>query len=142
MESTSVMVGIGGQKGDGQLNLPNLGSNCVYPFKVSGFGAGIQVGVAKIAASGPVKNLTRLEDFPGDYGATEGQATVIGGGGGSSCVSPEQAARDHNKNEVVCPTNPHHPPPPVPEPGTYLLMGSGVLVLAYQFRSRRSPRNV
>ena len=72
MESTSVMVGIGGQKGDGQLNLPNLGSNCVYPFKVGGFGAGIQVGVAKIAASGPVKNLTRLEEFPGTYSATPG----------------------------------------------------------------------
>jgi len=82
MESTSVMVGIGGQKGDGQLNLPNLGSNCVYPFKVGGFGAGIQVGVAKIAASGPVKNLTRLEEFPGTYGATQGvDATVVAGSG-------------------------------------------------------------
>jgi outer membrane immunogenic protein len=82
MESTSVMVGIGGQKGDGQLNLPNLGSNCVYPFKVGGFGAGIQVGVAKIAASGPVKNLTRLEEFPGTYSATQGvDATVVAGSG-------------------------------------------------------------
>jgi outer membrane protein OmpA-like peptidoglycan-associated protein len=82
MESTSVMVGIGGSKGDGQLNLPNLGSNCVYPFKVSGFGGGIQVGVAKIAASGPVKNLTRLEEFPGTYGASQGvDATVIAGSG-------------------------------------------------------------
>jgi outer membrane protein OmpA-like peptidoglycan-associated protein len=82
MESTSVMVGIGGQKGDGQLNLPNLGSNCVYPFKVGGFGAGIQVGVTKIAASGPVKNLTRLDDFPGTYSATQGlDATVVAGSG-------------------------------------------------------------
>ena len=82
MESTSVMIGIGGQKGDGQLNLPNLGSNCVYPFKVSGFGAGIQVGVAKIAASGPVKNLTKLEEFPGTYSATQGvDATVVAGSG-------------------------------------------------------------
>jgi hypothetical protein len=63
MESTSVMVGIGGQKGEGQLNLPNLGSNCVYSFKVSGFGAGIQVGVSKIAASGPVKNLSLVERY-------------------------------------------------------------------------------
>jgi len=81
MESTSVMVGIGGQKGEGQLNLPNLGSNCVYPFKVSGFGAGIQVGVSKIAASGPVKNLTRLEEFPGTYAATQGDATIVAGSG-------------------------------------------------------------
>jgi hypothetical protein len=66
MESTSVMVGIGGQKGDGQLNLPNLGSNCVYPFKVGGFGAGIQVGVSKIAASGPVRKSDKARRVPGD----------------------------------------------------------------------------
>jgi hypothetical protein len=47
------MVGIGGQKGDGQLNLPNLGSNCVYPFKVGGFGAGIQVGVRRLPPPAP-----------------------------------------------------------------------------------------
>ena len=82
MESTSVMVGIGGQKGEGQLNLSNLGSNCVYPFKVSGFGAGIQVGVSKIAASGPVKNLTQLEQFPGTYSVTQGvDATIVAGSG-------------------------------------------------------------
>jgi hypothetical protein len=41
------MVGIGGQSGEGQLTLPNLGTNCVYPFKVAGFGAGVQVGISK-----------------------------------------------------------------------------------------------
>ena len=85
MESTSVMVGIGGQKGEGQLNLPNLGSNCVYPFKVSGFGAGIQVGVSKIAASGAVKNLEKLEQFPGTYSVSQGvDATVVAGSGNIS----------------------------------------------------------
>lgn len=84
IQTTSAMIGIGGQSGAGRLNLPNLGTNCSYTFQVSGFGAGVQVGVSKVSASGPVKNLTRLEDFPGDYGATEGQATVIGGGGGIS----------------------------------------------------------
>jgi hypothetical protein len=84
METSSAMIGVGGQSGDGQLTLPNLGTNCAYPFKVSGFGAGIQVGVSKIAAAGPVQNLSRLEDFPGSYSATTGQATVVAGGGGIS----------------------------------------------------------
>ena len=75
------MAGVGGQSGDGQLHLPNLGTNCDYPFKVSGFGAGIKVGVSKISASGPINNLTKLEDFPGSYTASEGEVTLIGGRG-------------------------------------------------------------
>ena len=84
IESTSFMVGIGGQGGDGQLFLPNLGTNCVYPFNVSGFGAGIQVGVSRISASGPVKNLTKVEDFPGTYMSTQGESTLVAGRGGMS----------------------------------------------------------
>src|SRR5271155_1748364 len=84
IESTSVMLGVGGQSGDGILSLPNLGTNCTYPFQVSGFGAGIQVSVSKVSAAGPVKNLTRLEDFPGQYSTMEGQSTLIAGAGASS----------------------------------------------------------
>ncbi len=84
METSSAIVGLGGQSGDGQLSLPNLGTNCVYPFKVSGFGAGIQVGISRASAAGPVANLTRLEDFPGSYSATGGEATIVAGGGGTS----------------------------------------------------------
>jgi outer membrane protein OmpA-like peptidoglycan-associated protein len=84
IETASAIVGIGGQSGDGQLTLPNLGTNCTYPFKVSGFGAGIQVGVSKASAAGPVQNMTKLEDFPGTYSATTGEATVIAGGGGTT----------------------------------------------------------
>lgn len=84
MESTSVMLGLGGQSGDGLLNLPNLGTNCVYPFKVDGFGAGIQVSVSKVSASGVAKNLTRLEDFPGQYSTLQGETTLIAGAGASS----------------------------------------------------------
>jgi outer membrane protein OmpA-like peptidoglycan-associated protein len=75
------MVGIGGQGGDGQLFLPNLGTNCVYPFNISGFGAGIQVGISRISASGPVKNLTKVEDLEGTYSSTQGEATLIAGRG-------------------------------------------------------------
>jgi outer membrane protein OmpA-like peptidoglycan-associated protein len=84
IQTTSAIVGIGGQSGDGQLSLPNLGTNCVYPFKVSGFGAGIQVGISRISAAGPVENLTRLEDFPGNYSATHGEATILAGGAGTT----------------------------------------------------------
>src|SRR5258708_38594736 len=73
IETTSAMVGIGGQSGAGRLNLPNLGANCSYTFQVSGFGAGIQVGVSKVSASGPVKNLARVEDFSGAHHRPGGQ---------------------------------------------------------------------
>src|ERR1700761_5619917 len=82
LESTSVNLGLGGQSGEGQLQLPNLGTNCRYPFKVSGFGAGVHVGISKIAASGPVANMTRIADLAGQYSATQGEATIIAGGGG------------------------------------------------------------
>jgi outer membrane protein OmpA-like peptidoglycan-associated protein len=81
IEATSAIVGFGGQSGDGQLSLPNLGTNCVYPFKVSGFGAGVKIGISKIAAAGPVKNLMRLEDFSGSYQASGGEVTLIAGSG-------------------------------------------------------------
>jgi len=84
METMSVNAGIGGQAGDGLLHLPNLGTNCSYPFTVSGFGAGIQVGVSKVSASGPVANMTRVSDLSGDYGATEGEVTLLAGAGGST----------------------------------------------------------
>ena len=84
LETTSAIVGIGGGSGEGQLSLPNLGTNCVYPFKVSGFGAGLQVGISRASAAGPVANLTRLEDFPGSYSATHGEATIVAGSGGTT----------------------------------------------------------
>lgn len=84
IQASSAMIGVGGQSGEGQLTLPNLGTNCVYPFKVSGFGAGIQVGVSRISAAGPVENLNRLEDFSGDYSATHQEATMIAGSGGTA----------------------------------------------------------
>lgn len=83
IQLTSAMIGIGGQSGEGQLTLPMLGTNCIYPFKVSGFGAGIQVGISKVSAAGPVRGMTRLEDFPGSFSATHGEATILAGGAGT-----------------------------------------------------------
>jgi outer membrane protein OmpA-like peptidoglycan-associated protein len=87
MQTSSAMVGVGGQSGEGQLTLANLGTNCTYPFQVSGFGAGVQVGISRASAAGPVKNLMRVEDFAGNYAAAQGEATVIGGGGGMSLTN-------------------------------------------------------
>ncbi len=84
IESTSVSVGIGGQSGDGILNLPNLGTNCSYPFRVSGFGAGIQVGISKASATGGVANLAHVSELSGDYTAAQGEATIGAGGGAIS----------------------------------------------------------
>lgn len=84
MVSTSVNAGIGGQSGSGVLRLPNLGTNCAYPFTVSGFGAGIRVGVSRASAAGVVANMTKISDFAGNYTATEGEATLLAGAGSTS----------------------------------------------------------
>ena len=84
MESTSVNIGIGGRLGAGILRLPNLGTNCTYSFKVSGFGAGLHVGVSKARAEGVVANLTKVADLSGRYSATTSEATLIAGAGSTS----------------------------------------------------------
>jgi outer membrane protein OmpA-like peptidoglycan-associated protein len=84
MQTTSAMVGVGGQSGDGILRLPNLGTNCAYPFNVNGFGAGVHVGVSTISATGVVQNMTHIGQLAGDYNATQGEATVVAGAGATS----------------------------------------------------------
>ena len=81
MDSTAISLGLGGQSGEGILHLPNLGTNCTYPFKVSGFGGGLQAGISQIAASGAVTGMKKISDLSGDYGATQGEATVVAGAG-------------------------------------------------------------
>lgn len=84
LEVVQFMAGIGGGTGDGQLHLPNLGTNCVWRYNVGGVGAGFQVGISKISASGSVKNLTKLEDFPGTYTASQGEVTLLAGRGAAT----------------------------------------------------------
>ena len=81
MQSTSINLGVGGQSGNGILQLPNLGTNCAYPFKVDSIGAGPQFGVSRVSAFGEVKNMTTIEDLSGEYNATQGEATLIGSAG-------------------------------------------------------------
>jgi len=101
LESTSAAVGIGGQSGEGMLYLPNLGTNCSYPFKVDGFGAGIQVGVSRISATGYVSNLTRVAELSGQYSATQGEATLLAGAGGMSLKNRANNVKMELKSETT-----------------------------------------
>src|SRR3954447_10710646 len=72
-------AGFAGQAGEGTLHLPNLGTNCAYPLRISGFGGGLQAGISVLAASGAVTGMKRISDVTGDYSATQGEATVLAG---------------------------------------------------------------
>ena len=81
MVSASLNAGVGGQSGSGVLRLPNLGTHCAYPFTVTGFGAGIRVGLSRASAAGVVANMRKVSDLAGTYTGTEGEVTLIAGSG-------------------------------------------------------------
>jgi hypothetical protein len=83
----------------------------------------------QLVANGPVG--------PGPGGIPYIIGPPIGGGGGILCETQEQLDKDHHKNTPVCPTKHHKPPPSVPEPSTYVLVGSGLLLVGYQYFSKR-----
>ena len=76
--STQVAIGIGGQWGNGELKF----NGKRYPIKVNGLSI-IDVGVAKMEATGEVYDLTDVNDFPGTYYAATGGAALAGGASGS-----------------------------------------------------------
>ena len=71
----SLGVGIGYSWGGGVLNFKGR----TYPFTVDGLSVG-DVGVSSIEGAGEVYNLTRPEDFAGNYVAAGTGATLAGGG--------------------------------------------------------------
>ncbi len=71
----SIAAGIGYVWGYGTLNYADNN----YNIWLSGISA-VDVGAAKIAATGEVFNLTKLEDFEGRYAAVTAGATIGGGG--------------------------------------------------------------
>src|SRR3954468_14362396 len=79
MDTTSASLGLAGQSGEGVLHLPNLGTNCEYPFRVSGFGGGLQAGISRVSASGSVVGMKKISDLTGNYGAMRGEATIVAG---------------------------------------------------------------
>ena len=72
----AVAAGIGFVWGSGQLEY----QGAVHPVKISGLSV-VDVGAAKLDASGSVYNLKRLQDFDGIYTTFAAGATVAGGGG-------------------------------------------------------------
>jgi hypothetical protein len=72
----AVAAGIGFVWGSGQLEYQGQ----PYPVKISGISV-VDVGAARIDASGSVYHLKRLEDFNGTYTAFAAGATIAGGGG-------------------------------------------------------------
>jgi hypothetical protein len=70
----SVAVGIGFSWGKGTLAYAGK----TYPVKVEGLSVG-EVGVTRATAKGTVSNLTKLDDFSGNYVAVGGGATAAGG---------------------------------------------------------------
>lgn len=74
----SVALGIGYSWGSGLLHFQNQ----VYPFTVNGLSV-VNVGASSVKATGEVYNLTKAEDFPGNYVAATAGVTVAGGGSGS-----------------------------------------------------------
>jgi hypothetical protein len=72
----AVAAGIGFVWGSGELEYQGT----PHPVKVSGLSV-VDVGAAKLSASGSVYNLKSLQDFDGIYTTFSAGATVAGGGG-------------------------------------------------------------
>ena len=76
VESKSVALGVGVSWGDGVLTFQGK----PHKFSVNGLSV-VDLGVAKVSASGEVFNLKKLADFGGNYVAGEAGAAVGGGAG-------------------------------------------------------------
>ncbi len=76
VESKSVAIGIGVSWGDGVLTFQGKD----HKFSVNGLSV-VDLGVAKVSATGEVFNLKKLSDFSGNYVAGEAGAAVGGGAG-------------------------------------------------------------
>jgi hypothetical protein len=74
VEGKSVAAGVGFSWGTGTLTYHGKD----YPVSVSGLSVGA-VGVTSVTATGNVYNLSKLEDFDGNYTGTGAGATVGGG---------------------------------------------------------------
>jgi hypothetical protein len=70
----SVAAGVGFSWGKGTLAYAGK----TYPVKVEGLSVG-ELGITRATARGTVSNLTKLDDFSGNYVAVGGGATAAGG---------------------------------------------------------------
>jgi len=70
---------IGGSIGGGVLRFQGK----THKFKIGGISVGANFGVAKVAASGEVYDLSNISNFAGTYVKLDGGATLGGGVGGT-----------------------------------------------------------
>ncbi len=75
----AVALGVGFQWGNGVLTYHGQ----QYPFRVQGLSA-IDVGAARVSATGTVTNLRNLADFNGNYVSASAGATLAGGAGAAA----------------------------------------------------------
>jgi hypothetical protein len=75
LEGGSVAAGIGYVWGHGKVTYQGV----AHKFKINGVSV-VDVGAAKISATGDVSHLSKLSDFPGVYTAWTAGATFGGGG--------------------------------------------------------------
>jgi hypothetical protein len=83
LSATSVAAGVGWVWGNGHLQFKGK----ERAFKISGLSV-VDAGVASISASGEVYNLTRLQDFGGNY-TVASAGIALGGGAGASYLKNE-----------------------------------------------------
>jgi hypothetical protein len=83
LSATSVAAGIGWVWGKGKLEFHGKERS----FKISGLSV-VDAGIATSTASGEVYNLTRLQDFGGNY-TVASAGIALGGGAGASYLKNE-----------------------------------------------------
>jgi outer membrane immunogenic protein len=76
LHTVSMADGVGYSWGEGVLTFQGQ----EYPFRVEEISVG-DMGISRAEATGNVYNLTKIEDFSGDYVAASTSAAIAGGSG-------------------------------------------------------------
>ena len=79
INETQLALIVGGSFGGGVLTYKGK----TYPFKVSGFSLGANIGASKLAAAGEVYDLADVSKFAGTFTKLESSITLGGGVGGT-----------------------------------------------------------
>lgn len=90
INSTQVMVIIGGSKGEGTLTVDGV----EHKFKLSGASVGASIGVQKLQISGEVYSLSDVTDFAGIYFQIEA-GIALGKGTGGMWLKNKQGVTLH-----------------------------------------------
>jgi hypothetical protein len=89
LHTVSMADGVGYSWGGGVLTFQGK----AYPFRIEGISVG-DMGISRAEATGNVYNLTKIEDFSGDYVAASASAAIAGGSGIASMRNQHGVAID------------------------------------------------